>query len=257
MPRRGLFDKAEKYLLDLGNAESERTASRVMAWRSLVAIYGQMGPERISDAKDAGEKAIELIKRPTQNPLLRSELTLVPYTLAVALAAESQYADSLHYLTVAERNARDLPCVGNRFEILALIQTEIAKILPLYPEGKDLVASRSDTSHRPCPGDQMAVLPTEQQPRGDDLAERRGAQDLPGAYQHAFHTVSIDSDAFGNIQIIGLDGQPPRILWPLGKDVFALRDIAGLYVNFQRDNDGYVTQLLLLQPNGAFVMLRK
>ena len=255
----GLFEKAEEYLLNLANAEHERQALRVMAWRSLVGIYGQWGTGRISDAENAAKRGMELINKKTQDPILRNELVSIPYTLASAQLFSKQYDDAFRSLLEAEQNAWKLPCGGARLGFLRLLEPAISQVLTLYPDGRDHIAkvrNNRKANVNPCEGVQMAVSTAAKQSYDNYTLNRSTEDEFAGTYKLGANSISIKSDTNKTYRATGLPG-PSRTLVFVSRDLFALYGVPVFYISFQRDVTGHVTHMLLMQPNGSFELRRE
>lgn len=251
----GLVKPAERRFLDLANAEEERLAMRVMSWRSLVGIYG-LREDRLQDAEDAARAGLELARTDEDDIALRTELVLIPLALANTLTASRRYDDALQQLVAAERDAWKLQCGSSRQELLAVVQSEIAGMLAQAPDlsgGEDLVNSARKQYGARCLGDVM-VEPMEVDPEAAAPTEVGHA----GVYQLRFNSVTVEPvvPGGGNLRVRGLPG-PPRLLVPISDDLFAQDGALGHYIFFQRDTVGNILHLVLLQPNGPFVMQRR
>ena len=250
----GLSKKAEPHLLDLASAEDEQIAARVMAWRSLVALYGQQ-PHRIDDAMNAAVEGMSLLAQDDLDAALRTELFAIPYSLAIALTAAREYGQAIDHLIIAEKNAWDMPCYDNRSQYLALVQVETAKLGSLYPEGQRRIAASREDYSTPCAGDQ-AITTAYITPPGNDEAVRLPSSRISGTYQIAFHSATIEVDSFGNVGVTFV-GQPTVPAVAIGEDLFASVGTPASYISFQRDEAGNVTHLLLLEPGGRRIMHRR
>lgn len=135
----GRYDDAEAHLESLAKDKGKLITHRVMAWRSLVVLYGYFGSERVDDAKRAAENGLALIESEHSNLTLKAEAVLIPYSLAFNLIMVGRYDEAFNHLLEAERNASEMPCLPNRQGLLAMVNAEILRILPHYPDGGMLV----------------------------------------------------------------------------------------------------------------------
>lgn len=247
----GRYKDAEKYLKKLAKANKEPLVVQVAGWRSLVWLYGYMGPEHIIDAKKAMSKGLALIGSQSNDIMLKRESVMLPYALAFNLIMARSYGEAFGYLLEAERNAWAMPCALNRRELLIMVQTEIEKILPLYPDGRTTLYKSRAEYDQPCPNDQAIVATTPTAQHDEAVL----TSDYVGDYRSDFGIVLVRESAEGLLQVTVGD-KPVLTLVSVGDDIFVVQANLGYYLAFQRDDAGEVTHILFLQPNGVFSAFR-
>ena len=247
----GRYKDAENYFLNLAKSKTEPLAIQVMAWRSLVSLYGYWGPEHIDDAKKAMSEGLALIGSQPHDIMLKGESVMLPYMLASTLMMSRSYDEAFHHLLEAERNAWKMPCVPNRQEFLILVRTEIMKILPFYPDGQTVLNKSRAEYGPPCPNDQVNVAAIETVQHDETVL----TSDYVGDYRSEFGIVLVRQSAEGLLQVTVGD-QPALPLVSVNDSIFGAQASFGYYIAFQRDDSGEVTRILFLQPNGVFSALK-
>ncbi len=246
----GRYDDAEKILKNFARDETVQPALKAMAWRSLISLYSNLGPERIDDAKEAAKQGLNLIKDEDNNILIQAMSVTIHTWLASYLMIVRSYEDALRNLLAAERDAWAMPCTPNRLELLKLVKTELAKVLSYYPEGQNAIDESRNTYDQPCPNDQ-AIFATA-------LATQNGvtsALDYVGDYKSEFGAVNVRENAEGVLKVTIGDKQVLTFV-SIGNDIFSVKSTVGFYLAFERDGAGQVTGALFLQPNGVFSVNR-
>jgi CubicO group peptidase (beta-lactamase class C family) len=85
-----------------------------------------------------------------------------------------------------------------------------------------------------------------------DAAFRR---DCVGTFRHGMTTVVVGQDADAELTLT-IASQPTSRLVPYQGRSFAIAGLAGVRVEFRRDREGAVDELIFYQPNGAFTARR-
>jgi tetratricopeptide (TPR) repeat protein len=243
----GRLDRAEKIFKSLAQDNNEPLYIRIQAWRSLVAVYSFYGPERIPDAIKATEKGLELLESDKKNLGLEGESILLPHVLATTLATARRYEEAFKYLLIAERNASAATCSPGRSQLLQMVRTTLAAMLPFYPSGETSLENTRLEGDLPCPGDDLVVEIKSTPPSGEIAA----SSDFVGEYRHGQLLASVRDDSAGGIDVTVGTG-PPQKLDSVSGDVFSARGAPGYYVYFHRDDSGSVARAVFLQPNGIF-----
>lgn len=248
----GRYEIAEKYFLDLAQSEDEPLIPRIMAWRSLVFLYGSQGPERVDDAKQAAAKGLALIDDKEGDILLKGELALIPYVLATTFLMSRNFKEAFGQLIEAERETWAALCTPMRQEVLKLVQADIKKILATYPEGQ-LKLNESRLAYPPaCPSDPPL-------PFNVLSAEENGSDDLLSDYVAEYKFDNGNLLSLQNVQGVltaTVGGNPPLKLVNVSSDIFSILMHPGFYLVFQRGSTGLVSHVVSLQPDGSYVGLR-
>lgn len=87
----GRHKEAEVYLENFAKDEDNLLVQRVAMWRSLVVLYGNLGADRVEDAKRAAEQGLELVESEQSNMVLQVESVFIPYSLAFSLSVARRY----------------------------------------------------------------------------------------------------------------------------------------------------------------------
>ena len=246
----GRYVDAEEILKNFASDKTAQPVLKAMAWRSLITLYSNLGPERIDDAKEAAKQGLKLIADEDNNILTQTMSVTIHTWLASYLMIVRSYEDALRNLLAAERDAWTMPCTPNRLELLKLVKTELAKVLSYYPESQNAIDESRNTYDQPCPDDQ-AIFATA-------LATQNGvtsALDYVGDYKSEFGAVNVRENAEGVLRVTIGDKQV-LTLDSIGNDIFSVKSTVGFYLAFERDGAGQVTDALFLQPNGVFSVNR-
>ena len=248
----GRYKLAKKYLLNLAKEEGEPLAWRVMAWRSIVGLYGYLGFEHVEDAKKAAKQGLKLIGSEHNDIILKVESILIPYTLAFNLIMLRRYDEAFDQLLEAERNAWTMPCLPNRQGFLTMVNAEISKILLHYPDGReDLLRARANYNQQ-CWNDRVAIATLSAAQNNKTTS----SPDYLGSYESDTGVAIVLSRADGVLEV-KVGNNPARALISVSDDIFTFQNSLGYYLAFQRNNTETVTHVLFLQPNGVFSAYRK
>ena len=250
----GRYDQAEDILLNFARDEKEQLALRITAWRSLIALYSNLGPERINDAKEAAENGLKLIKDCDDNLikdcgdniLMQNESVIIRTSLALYFQTIRSYKEAFSNLLAAEQEAWLMSCTSNRYELLNLLQSEIAKALSNFPEGQKVLNESRATYGQPCPDDPATTFTA--------LATHNGVAstlDYVGDYMSEFGVVNVWENDEGVLKVT-INDKKVLTLVSIGSDLFSTIDVANIYLAFKRNDAKEVTQVLFLQPNGIF-----
>jgi tetratricopeptide (TPR) repeat protein len=244
----GRYDEAIEIYESLAEDDSAPLIEQVMAWRSLVSLYGFLGPDFLNSAESAADTGLDLIgeARGTQKDIMMMrEAFSIPYSLGLSYFASRDYDKALHRFLEAERNAHEMPCGPNRSEFLLMSRDEVAKILPLYRDGRKIKEEARAKFGSRCPSDPT----TPQAFSPDDGRQLSKGSDYDGDYVSVMGTASIRGDSERVLQM-DLGSGRAVTLRSIGADIFSVRGAPGYYVSFPRDGMGNVTQVLFLEPNG-------
>ena len=130
-----------------------------------------------------------------------------------------------------------------------MVNAEILKILPHYPDGReDLSRSRANYQER-CLNDRVAVDMFAAQ-----NSETTSLSDYAGNYESNVGLAVVRNRDDGVLEVT-IRNQPARILISVSDDVFTIGP--GFYLLFQRSDTGMVTHVLFLEPNGITPAYRR
>lgn len=250
----GRYNEAEAHLENFAKDEGNLLVQRVAMWRSLIGLYGYLGPEHVEDAKRAAEQGLALAESEKSNMALQIESIFIPYSLAFNLSMARRYDEAFNQLLEAERNAWAMPCLTNRQGFLTMVDTEILKILNHYPDGReDLLRSRANRANnqQQCLNDRVTVDTMSAAQNG----ETPSFSDYVGNYEFDTGAVAMVRNRADGVLEVRIGDYPALPLISVGDSIFAVS--SGHYLVFQRSDTGIVTQILSLQMNGAFPAYRR